>query len=175
MGQMTNPKQFIIIIGTCQEMMAWMGMELIGSVDVSWQDFGSQQVGQITADFCQAPTTNLTKHDSHGPDDQPKTIDHQHWDMSRDAMAWMIMELIGSVDVSWQDFGSQVGQITADHALTTNLTQYDSHGPDEQPKTIDYNHLGMSRDDGMDEHGIDWLCGFLLAGFWLTTSWANHS
>jgi hypothetical protein len=27
------------------------------------------------------------------------------------------------------------------------------------PKTIDYHHLDMSRDDGMDEHGIDWLCG----------------
>jgi hypothetical protein len=30
MGQMTNPKPFIIIILTCQEMMAWMSMELIG-------------------------------------------------------------------------------------------------------------------------------------------------
>jgi hypothetical protein len=25
------------------------------------------------------------------------------------------------------------------------------------PKTTDYHHLGMSRDDGMDEHGIDWI------------------
>jgi hypothetical protein len=24
-------------------------------------------------------------------------------------------------------------------------------------KTIDYHHLDMSRDDGMDEHGIQWL------------------
>jgi hypothetical protein len=30
MGRMTNPKPFIIIILTCQEMMAWMSMELIG-------------------------------------------------------------------------------------------------------------------------------------------------
>jgi hypothetical protein len=91
-------------------------------------------------------------------------------------MAWMSMELIGSVYVSWQDFGSQVGQITADfcHALTTNLTQNDTHGPDDQPKTIDHHHMGMSRDDGMDEHGIDWLCGCVLAGVWLA-SWANHS
>jgi hypothetical protein len=142
MGRMNNPKPLIISIGTCQEMMAWMSMELIGSVDVSWQDFGSQ-VGQITADVCPALTTNLTQHDSHGPDDQPKTIDYHHLGMSRDAMAWMSMELIGSVDVSWQDFGSQqVGKITADfcHALTTNLTQHDSHGPDEQPKTIDHHH-----------------------------------
>jgi hypothetical protein len=37
MGQMTNPKPFIIIIIlTCQEMMAWMSMELIGFMDVAW-------------------------------------------------------------------------------------------------------------------------------------------
>jgi hypothetical protein len=47
---MNNPKPLIIIIWACQEMMPWMSMELIGSVDVSWQDFGLQ-VGQITADF----------------------------------------------------------------------------------------------------------------------------
>jgi hypothetical protein len=34
LGQMTNPKPFIIIVGKCQEMMAWMSMELIGSMDV---------------------------------------------------------------------------------------------------------------------------------------------
>jgi hypothetical protein len=34
MGQLTALKPLIIIICTCQEMMAWMSMELIGSVDV---------------------------------------------------------------------------------------------------------------------------------------------
>jgi hypothetical protein len=34
---------------------------------------------------------------------------------------------------------------------------HDSHGQDDQPKTNDYHPLGMSRDDGMNEHGIDWL------------------
>jgi hypothetical protein len=66
------------------------------------------------------------------------------------------------LDVIWWDFGLEVGQITADfyQTLTTHLIQhYDSHGPDDYPKTIDYHHLDMSRDDGMDEHGIDWLCG----------------
>jgi hypothetical protein len=71
-------------------------------------------------------TTNLTQQlDSHGPDDQPKTIDYHHLDMSRDDG----MELIGSVDVNviWQAISSEVGQITADfcHTLTTNLTQHD--------------------------------------------------
>jgi hypothetical protein len=36
MGQMTNSTQFIIIIWTWQEMMVWMSMELIGSLDVIW-------------------------------------------------------------------------------------------------------------------------------------------
>jgi hypothetical protein len=35
------------------------------------------------------------------------------------------------------------------------------------PKTIDYHHLDMPRDDGMDEHGIDWLYGCHRVGFWL--------
>jgi hypothetical protein len=44
----------------------------------------------------------------------------------------------------------------------TNLTQHNSsHGPDDQPKTINHHHLGMSIDDGMDEHGIDWIYGYL--------------
>jgi hypothetical protein len=36
MDQMTTPKQFIIFIWTWQEMMVWMSMELIGSLDVIW-------------------------------------------------------------------------------------------------------------------------------------------
>jgi hypothetical protein len=49
---------------------------------------------------------------------------------------------------------------------TTNLTQHDSHGPDDLPKTIDYHHLDMSRDDGMHEPGIDWFCGcYLVLGY----------
>jgi hypothetical protein len=45
--------------------------------------------------------------------------------------------------------------VSTDH----NLTQHDSHGPDDRIKTIDYHHLSMSRDDGMGEHGIGWLYG----------------
>jgi hypothetical protein len=51
-------------------------------------------------------------------------------------------------------------------ALTTNLTLHDSHWPDDQPKTIDYHHQDMSRYDGMDEHGMDWIYGCHLVGFW---------
>jgi hypothetical protein len=54
-----------------------------------------------------------------------------------------------------------------------DLTRRDPHGPDDLPKTIDYHHLNMSRDDGMDEHGMDWIYLCHLVGFWLK-SWANH-
>jgi hypothetical protein len=52
------------------------------------------------------------------------------------------------------------------------LTQQDPHGLDDHLNTIHYHHLDMSRDDGMDEHGIDWLLGCNLVGFGLE-SWAN--
>jgi hypothetical protein len=41
----------IISIWTWQETMVWMSMELIGSMDVIWQDVGSKEVGQITGWF----------------------------------------------------------------------------------------------------------------------------
>jgi hypothetical protein len=104
MGLMTPPKPLIIIIWTCQEMMVWMSMELIGPMDVIRSDFG-WEVGKIFPCFCLS--------------------------------------------------------------LTTNLTQHDSRGPDDHPKTIDYHHLDMPRDDGMDEHGIDWPYGCHQVRFWL--------
>jgi hypothetical protein len=48
-----------------------------------------------------------------------------------------------------------------------------SHGPDDGSKTIDYHHLGMSRDDGMDDHGLERLYGYRLSGFGLG-SWPNN-
>jgi hypothetical protein len=128
MGQMTTPKPLIIIVWTCQEMMAWIGWmstELIGSVNVIWWDFGLE-VGQITADVCQTPTTNLTKCDSHMGQMTitPKPLIIIIW-ACQEMMAWigwMSMVLIGSVDVIWWDFDSEVGQITAD-VCQTPITQ----------------------------------------------------
>jgi hypothetical protein len=54
-------------------MMVWMGMELIGSVDVILSDFGLK-VWQILTDSCHTLTTNQTQQYSHQPDDQHKTI-----------------------------------------------------------------------------------------------------
>jgi hypothetical protein len=42
MGQMTTPKPLNIIIWECQEMMAWMSMDMVGSMDVIWLDFGPE-------------------------------------------------------------------------------------------------------------------------------------
>jgi hypothetical protein len=69
----------------------------------------------------------------------PKPLINIIW-TCQEMMVWMSRELIGSMDVIWYDgFGSEVGQIMADfcHVLTTNLTQHDSHGQDDHPKTID--------------------------------------
>jgi hypothetical protein len=41
------------------------------------------------------------------------------------------------------------------------------------PKQFIFHCRNISRDDGMDENGIDWLYGCTLIGFWLK-SWANH-
>jgi hypothetical protein len=47
------------------------------------------------------PTTNLTQHDSHGPDDRINTIHYHHLSMSRVDGMIMSMELVGSMDVIW--------------------------------------------------------------------------
>jgi hypothetical protein len=68
---------------------------------------------------------------------------------------------------SGRNLGLKVGHIAADfcQAPTTNLTQHHPHGPDDHPKTIHFYNRNMARDDGMDEHGIDWLLGCHLVGF----------
>jgi hypothetical protein len=81
---------------------------------------------------------------------------------SQEMMSRMTMELIGSLDVIMLNFA--LWKMRKFHEF------YPS--PDDHPKTFDYHHLDMSRDDGMDENGIDWFCGCHLVEFWLG-SWAN--
>jgi hypothetical protein len=121
-----------------------------------------------TADFHQVLNTNLTQHDVHGPDDSPKTIDYHHLDMSRDdGMDEHRIDLL----YGCHRVGFLLGKLLSNYSydfhqvLTTNLTQHFSYGPDDSPKTIDHYHLDMSRDDGMDEHGIDWIYGCHRVGF----------
>jgi hypothetical protein len=79
-----------------------MIMELVGSMDVIRGRMLAQKLGKSQPIFFQALTTNLTQHDSHGPDDQLKTIiDYHHLSMSRDDGINMSMELVGSMDVIW--------------------------------------------------------------------------
>jgi hypothetical protein len=78
---------------------------------------------------------------------------------------------------SW--LGSCMGKwqlILVKPRLQKSDPQHDSNLPDDHLKTIDidYHHLGMSRDDGMDEHGIGWELGCHLVEYCLG-SWANDS
>jgi hypothetical protein len=105
----------------------------------------------------------------------PKTIDKHHLDMSRDdgmdehGIDWVCgCHLVRFWLESWS-----TREADSCHTLTTNQTQHHSHaGPDDHPKTIDSHHLDISRDDGMDEHGIDWVCRCHLVRFWFE-SWAT--
>jgi hypothetical protein len=63
------------------------------------------------------------------------------------------------------DFVSKVRQlepISFVHISATNPNQHDLHGPDESQTTIDYHHLDVSRDDGMDEQEIHWHLRWLM-------------
>jgi hypothetical protein len=48
------------------------------------------------------------------------------------------------------------------HISATNPTQHDLHQPYEPQTTINYHHLNISRDDGMDEQEIRWLFAKLM-------------
>ena len=73
-----------------------------------------------------------------------------------------------------EHFGSEVGRLEAffDQTPATNPTHHDLHGPDDPQTTIDYHHLDLSRDDGMDEQEIYLSFVHPDGGFWLR-SWAT--
>jgi hypothetical protein len=43
---------------------------------MSFGRISAQKLGKSKADFCHAPTQDMTQHNPHGPDDHPKTIDY---------------------------------------------------------------------------------------------------
>jgi hypothetical protein len=47
MGQMTTSKPVITIIWACQEMMAWMSMELVGYFEVLSYDLDEHGIGWL--------------------------------------------------------------------------------------------------------------------------------
>jgi hypothetical protein len=50
--------------------------------------------------------------------------------------------------------------------MSRNSAQHDLHGPDDESQTtINYHHLHVSSNDGMDEQEIHWLFGKLIDDF----------
>jgi hypothetical protein len=146
---------------------------------------GSWPNNHHAAKFPHALTANLTpQHDSHshGQDDGSKTIDYPYLDMSRDdgmdehGIQWLY-------GCPYQAGFAGLGRVGLIIKLQISSCpdhksdpQHDSHGPDDGTKTIDYPYLDMSRDDGMDEHGIETLYDECpLAGFGLGSLHNNHA
>jgi hypothetical protein len=70
-------------------------------------------------------------------------------------MVWTSRILIGVMDGDWQDLGSQVGQIckpTFDYIPipVQNPTQHKPNESDDPFKTMNYHHMEILKDDGMD-------------------------
>jgi hypothetical protein len=80
MDQMILSEPSIIIIWTYQDMMEWISRILVGEMAGADEDLGPE-VGQMWLILVQAPTTNPTQHDPHGPDD-PFIIINYHLDIS---------------------------------------------------------------------------------------------
>jgi hypothetical protein len=67
-----------------------------------------------------------------------------------------------------EDFDSEVWHIkpTFHFISATNPTQHDLHGPDDESQTnINYHHLDVSSNDGMDKQEIHWLFSKLIDDF----------
>jgi hypothetical protein len=72
----------IIIIWTYKDMMELMSRILVGKIAGANEDFGLEVIGQMWLIFVQAPTTNPTQHDPHGPSDDPlRNINNHHLDI----------------------------------------------------------------------------------------------
>jgi hypothetical protein len=74
----------------------------------------------------------------------------------QEMMVWMSRELIHFLGGLMEEL-LKVGQIELIfiHTPATNQTKHDLQRQDSLPTTIDYHQLNLSRDDGMDEQGID--------------------
>jgi hypothetical protein len=59
-------------------------------------------------------------------------------------------------------FGVYVGQLQLNFVYipTHSQGQHDPHGPDDPFRTINYHHLDISGQDGMDEQNIGWKNGW---------------
>jgi hypothetical protein len=72
-------------------------------------------------------------------------------------MQWMSRILVGKMAGADEDFVREVGEILLlnyANNSTHSEGQHDPHGPDDPFRTINYHHLDISGQDGMDEQGI---------------------
>jgi hypothetical protein len=74
----------------------------------------------------------------------------------QEMMVWMSRELIDVLGGLMEEL-LKVGQIELIfiHIPATNPMPHNLHQQDDTHTTIDYHQLDLSRDDGMDEQGID--------------------
>jgi hypothetical protein len=78
-------------------------------------------------------------------------------------MEWMSRILLEKWLVLMRILGWELGINVADfcsHHITCPSTQYDTHGPDDPFRTINYHHLDVSGHDGLDEQDIGWRNGW---------------
>jgi hypothetical protein len=74
----------------------------------------------------------------------------------QDRMEWMSRTLVGEMAGADEDSSVNVGKIELNFVYipTQSQDQHDPHGPDDPFRTINYHHLDISRQDGMDEQDI---------------------
>jgi hypothetical protein len=79
-----------------------------------------------------------------------------------DRMEWMSRTLVGEMAGADEDSSVDVGKIWLNfaHIPTHSNGQHDLHGPDDPFSTINYDHLDISGQDGMDEQDIGWRNGW---------------
>jgi hypothetical protein len=99
MDQMILSEISIIIIWTYQDMMELMSRILVGEMAGVDEDFGSEVVGKMWLIFVQAPTTNPTQHDPHGPSDDPFRTVNYH-----------LLDILGHDRMDEQDIGWRNGR-----------------------------------------------------------------
>jgi hypothetical protein len=80
----------------------------------------------------------------------------------QDRMEWMSRILVGETAGADEDFSVDVGKIWLNfaHFPAHSRDHHDPHGPDDPFRTINYHHLDISGQDGMDEQDIGWRNGW---------------
>jgi hypothetical protein len=160
MDQMILSEPSIIIIWTYQERMEWMSRTLVAEMAGADEDF-SVEVGKIWLSFFISLSileVSMIHMDQMILSEPPIIIIWTY----QDRMEWMSRILVGEMAGADEDFGKDVGKIwlVFVHIPTHSQSQHDPHGLDDPFRTINYHHLDISGQDGMDEQDIGWRNGW---------------